>query len=127
MKTETYKELVDVHLQNRIWRNELELALLEIDFWEDLHETNTTANQPATKDSVEIMSQLHHYQRLAQRLLGEVEQQDLEVADGVRVNRILTTPTPDDRKYLREQMDTFRVNFQRFKNDIRQFFVTQAA
>jgi hypothetical protein len=127
MKTATYKELVDVHLQNRIWRNELELALLEIDFWEDLHETNVRPSSATAEESAEIMSQLHHYQRLGQQLLGEVQQQDQEVAEGVRINRILNSPTPDDRKYLREQMDTFRVNFQRFKNDIRQFFVAQAA
>lgn len=127
MKNETYKELVDVHLQNRIWRNELELSLLEIDFWEDLHEDNTRPSQATSEDSIEIMSQLHHYQRLAQRLLGELQQHDQEVAEGVRINRILNSPTPDDRKYMREQMDTFRINFQRFKSDIRKFFVAQAA
>jgi|AntAceMinimDraft_5_1070358.scaffolds.fasta_scaffold183334_2 hypothetical protein len=36
MKAKQYKELVDVHLQHRIWRNELEMAMIEIDFWEDL-------------------------------------------------------------------------------------------
>lgn len=126
MKTKEYKELVDVHLQHRIWRNELEMAMIEIDFWEEiLEKQKKEAGEEPVPGEADIMSYLHRYQRLSQELLAELQQQDKQVADGVKNNRVLSPPTMDDHKYLREHMDTFRADFREFKDKVRHFVIAQ--
>lgn len=128
MKAKQYKELVDVHLQHRIWRNELELSMIEIDFWEDVLETKKKdSGDGLLPGEADIMSSLHRYQRVSQELLAELQQQDKQVADGVQQNRVLAPPTMEDHKYLREHMDTFRADFLSFKNNVRQFVIAQPA
>lgn len=124
MTTDKYKKLIDVHLQHRIWRNELEMALMEIDFWEDLVGKNEQDTFETPK-MIDMVSQLHHYQRLSQQLLADVQEQEMQVAFGVKNKRILTPPTLDDYTYLREKMDDFHTNFHGFKTKIREFVSSQ--
>lgn len=119
-----YKKLIDVHLQHRIWRNELEMALMEIDFWEDLV-GKIEQNAIDAPQMIDMVGQLHHYQRLSQQLLADVQEQEMQVAFGVKNKRVLTPPTLDDYTYLREEMIDFHANFHKFKTKIREFVISQ--
>lgn len=128
MKTEKYRQLSEVHLMQRIWRSELELALLELDFWEDLLDTLNQSFHADVTDAdtwrVEI-GQLHHFRRLSKRLLGEIEAINGEVAIGVRIGQVMDKESRLDHQYLRREMDSFHADFRAFKTEIRQFMVVQ--
>ncbi|WP_020597672.1 hypothetical protein [Spirosoma panaciterrae] len=130
MKTEKYRQLTDVHLLHRIWRSELELALQEVNFWEDLLGTLNEAIDPT---SIPIdtwqteISQLHHFRRWIKRLLNEIEEVNEQVALGVRFDQVLDKDTRQNHQYLREEMDSFHSDFRTFKNHIRQYLSAQPA
>ncbi|MBN8824186.1 MULTISPECIES: hypothetical protein [unclassified Spirosoma] len=130
MKTDKYRQLTDVHLLHRIWRSELELALQEVNFWEDLlgtlDETINPTLMPVETWQTEI-SQLHHFRRLIKRLLNEIQEVNEQVALGVRFDQVLDKDTRLNHQYLREEMDSFHTDFRTFKNDIRQYLAAQPA
>ncbi|WP_080059121.1 hypothetical protein [Spirosoma aerolatum] len=130
MKTDKYRQLTDVHLLHRIWRSELELALQEVNFWEDLlgtlDETIDPTLMPVETWRTEI-SQLHHFRRLIKRLLNEIQEVNEQVALGVRFDQVLDKDTRLNHQYLREEMDSFHTDFRAFKNDIRQYLAAQPA
>ena len=75
MKAEKYSQLSEVHLLQRIWRNELELAAQEVKFWEDLLGTLGEGLDPGVTDADTWQTetnQLHHFQRLTKRLPVEM-------------------------------------------------------
>lgn len=128
MKAEKYRQLTDVHLLQRIWRNELELALQEVDFWEKLLGTLSEGLDARVTDSdtwKAELSQLHHFRRLAKRLLDEIKEIDEQVAAGVRVDHVLDADTRLNHQYLRQEMDSFHTDFRTFKSDIRQYMILQ--
>ncbi|MBC8151717.1 MAG: hypothetical protein H7Z72_02285 [Bacteroidetes bacterium] len=128
MKAEKYHQLSEVHLMQRIWRNELELAAQEVRFWEDLLGTLGEGLDPGVTGAdtwqAEI-DQLHHFQRLTKRLLDEIHTVDTEVADGVREGHVLDGETRLDHRYLRREMDSFHTDFRAFKTEIRKYMVAQ--
>ncbi|GAB3166605.1 hypothetical protein [Telluribacter humicola] len=125
METKKFKLLIDVHVQHLIWKNELELAQMELGFWEKLL-TTLEEQEPSIHDEViKEVSQLNHFQRLSQVLLNEVQEVDKRVAEGVQRNQVLDQQVRANHKYLREQMDAFHSNYQSFKDNIRQFVVAQ--
>ncbi|GAB4006283.1 hypothetical protein GCM10028808_07940 [Spirosoma migulaei] len=128
MRTEKYRQLNQVHLLHRIWRNELSLAIQEVNFWEDMLGSLGEGMSPAVTDDetwkAEI-SQLHHFRRLINRLLEEMQTIDSEVAAGVRFDHVLDTGTRQDHQFLREEMDSFHADFRTFKAEIRNYIVAQ--
>ncbi|MVM39380.1 hypothetical protein GO730_20385 [Spirosoma sp. HMF3257] len=128
MRAEKYRQLNQVHMMHRIWRNELSLALQEVDFWEDLlgslGENMTSEATDAEVWKAEI-SQLHHFRRLIKRLSDEIQEIDGQVANGVRFDHVLDTDTRQDHQYLREEMDSFHADFRAFKSEIRNYIVAQ--
>lgn len=129
MKTEKYHQLMDVHLLQRIWRNELELALLEVNFWEKLlgtlNENLDPTNWPDEDTWRTELSQLHHFRRLIGRLLDDLNRLDEQVATGVAFDHVLDKDTRLNHQYLREEMDSFHADFRAFKAQIRPFIVGQ--
>ncbi|MGF7216217.1 hypothetical protein GGR92_002382 [Spirosoma lacussanchae] len=124
MKPEKYRQLTEAHLLHRIWRNELELALQEVNFWEELLGTLneiTVAGAEADTTWTAELSQLHHFRRLSKRLLQDIDTLESEVAKGVRLGRILDAETRLDHQYLRTEMDSFHTDFRTFKTDIRRY------
>ncbi|MBC8155743.1 MAG: hypothetical protein H7Z72_22880 [Bacteroidetes bacterium] len=128
MRTEKQHQLTEVHLLHRIWRNELELSLQEVNFWEDLLGTLGEGLEPGATDAdtwrVEI-DRLHHFRRLSTRLLSDTQIVDGEVADGVLKGHVLDRDTRLDHQYLRKEMDSFHAEFRAFKTEIRQYMVAQ--
>lgn len=128
MRTEKYRQLNQIHLLHRIWRNELSLAIQEVNFWEDMLGALGEGMSPAVTDAdtwkAEI-SQLHHFRRLSKRLLEELQTVDSEVASGVRFDHVLDTGARQDHQYLREEMDSFHTDFRAFKTEIRNYIVAQ--
>lgn len=128
MKTEKYRQLNEVHLLHRIWHNELELALQEITFWEELLGTLSEGLDPAeisTDNWKAEISQLHHFQRLTKGLLAEIKAINGEIATGVQTDHVLDTETRLDHQYLRGEMDSFHTDFRAFKTNIRQHLIAQ--
>lgn len=129
MRTEKYRQLTDVHLLNRIWCSDLEIALHEVSFWEDLLNAldGELEPAPATYDDTwkTELGQLHHFRRLIKRLLGEKQELNKQVAAGVRVDHVLDTDTRLNHQYLREEMDSFHADFRAFKTEIRPYVTTQ--
>ncbi|WP_338869002.1 hypothetical protein WBJ53_19005 [Spirosoma sp. SC4-14] len=126
MTTEKYRQLTDVHLLHRIWHSELELALQEVNFWEDLLGTlneNLDPNQRAIENWQHEIGQLHHFRRLTKRLMEEIDGVEKEVAMSVRTDHVLDADTRLDHQYLREEMDSFHADFRAFKNEIRRYTV----
>ena len=128
MTTDKYTQLLDMQLLHRIWGSDLELALQEVNFWDELLGTLGTGLDPAMANArtwqIEI-DQLHHFRRLATRLLGDLQTLDKDVADGVRRDHVLDTETRLDQQYLRVAMDSFLSDFRPFKTEIRHFLVAQ--
>lgn len=128
MKAEKYSQLSEVHLLQRIWRNELELAAQEVKFWEDLLGTLGEGMDPGVTDAdtwqAEVR-QLQHFQRLTKRLLNEIHTVDTAVASGVREGHVLAGETRLDHHHLRQEMDSFHADFRAFKTEIRQYMVAQ--
>ncbi|RYF78469.1 MAG: hypothetical protein EOO39_01385 [Cytophagaceae bacterium] len=83
MKSTTYRQLTSVHLLHRIWHNELELALQEVTFWEELLGTLSEVEHPKAAEAqtwqTEI-NQLHHFRRLTKRLLDDIQTVDQQLA-----------------------------------------------
>ena len=128
MNADKYRQLNEVHLLHRIWQNELELALQEANFWEELLGTLGEGLDPSVTDSdtwKAETSQLHHFQRLTKRLLAEISAIDSEIATGVKSDHVLDTETRLDHQYLRTEMDSFHADFHRFKSTIRQYMIDQ--
>lgn len=129
MRAEKYRLLTDVHLLNRIWRSDLEIALHEVNFWESLLSSldEDLDSAPATHAQTwqTELSQLHHFRRLIKRLLDEVQDLDKQIAFGVRVDHVLDTDTRLTHQYLREEMDSFHAGFRAFKTEIRQYITAQ--
>ena len=128
METKKFKLLTDVHVQHLIWKKELELARMELDFWEKLLTTLEEEQEPSAgvdEEWVNELSRLNHFQRLSQLLLNEVLEVDKRVSQGVQHNQVLDQQVRADHRYLREQMDTFHRNYHTFKTNIRQFVVAQ--
>ena len=129
MKTEKYRHLTDMHLLNRLWRNDLEVALHEVNLWKILlNSLNADLDPvPSTHDKTwkTELGQLHHFRRLIKRLLEEVQDLDNQLAAGVRVDYVLDADTRLNNKYLREEMDRFHSDFRAFKTEIRQYVTAQ--
>jgi hypothetical protein len=128
MNADKYRQLNEVHFLHRIWQNELELALQEANFWEELLGSLGEGLDPAVTDAdtwkAEV-SQLHHFQRLSKRLLVDIRTLDSEVATGVKTDHVLDTETRLDHQYLRTEMDSFHADFRTFKSIIRQYLIDQ--
>ncbi|MBO0951798.1 hypothetical protein [Fibrella forsythiae] len=128
MKATTYRQLTSVHLLHRIWHNELELALQEVLFWQELLGTLSEVEHPKAAEAqtwqTEI-NQLHHFRRLITRLRNDVQTVDQELAMSVRFEHVPAKETRLDHQYLREEMDSFHADFRTFKASIRQFIVTK--
>ncbi|GAB3949643.1 hypothetical protein GCM10028805_26240 [Spirosoma harenae] len=127
MKAEKYRKLMEVHMLHRIWRNELELALQEVNFWEELFNT-LSIGQDFTEDSIDWQNevgQLHHFRRLCTRLLEEIKQLEGQLTHGVQIAHVLDADTRLNHQYIREAMDSFHTDFRRFKTEIRQYLVEQ--
>jgi hypothetical protein len=128
MNADKYRQLNEVHLLHRIWQNELELALQEVNFWEELLGTLSEGLDPSVTDSASWkaeISQLHHFQRLSKRLLDNIKTIDSEVAAGVKTGHGLDTESRLDHQYLRTEMDSFHSDFRTFKSIIRQYMIDQ--
>lgn len=128
MRAQKYNQLSEVHLLQRIWRNELELAAQEVKFWEDLLSTLGEGLAPGVTDAdtwqAEI-NQLRQFGRLTKRLLDEIHTIDAEVAEGVQSGHVLNSETRLDHRYLRQEMDSFHTDFRAFKTEIRRYMVAQ--
>lgn len=128
MRAEKYSQLSEVHLLQRIWRNELELAAQEVTFWENLLGTLGEGLAPGVTDAgtwqAEV-NQLRQFGRLIKRLLDELHAIDGEVADGVRSGHVLDRETRLDHRYLRQEMDSFHTDFRAFRTEIRTYMVAQ--
>lgn len=82
---EKYRQLTKVHLLHRIWHSELNLALREIIFWQELLGTLSEVEDSANAQTWQTeIDQLHHFQRLAKRLLEDIHTVDQETAMGIR-------------------------------------------
>ncbi|GAB4048892.1 hypothetical protein [Spirosoma litoris] len=126
MKAQKYRQLTEVHLLHRIWRSDLELALQEVNFWEALLGTLSEGLGPTATDAdswKEELSQLHHFRRLINRLLEEIQTIEKQVAAGVQFDHILDPDTRLNHQYLRQEMDSFHTDFRAFKTDIRHYMV----
>lgn len=130
MTTEKYRQLSQVHLLHRIWQSDLELASAEVDFWEDILSTLNEGVDPGVIESnlwrTEI-NQLHHFRRLINRLLEEIQTVNTEVAHGVQTGYVLDNEVRLDHAYLRMEMDSFHTDFRDFKTEIRNYMAAQAA
>ncbi|QIP13719.1 hypothetical protein G8759_14385 [Spirosoma aureum] len=129
MKAEKYRQLSYVHLLNQIWRSDLEIALLEVNFWENLLNTLDTDLDPAHSNhdstwKTEI-SQLHHFRRLIKRLLDEIQELEKQLATGVQTDHVLDADTRLNHQYLRLELDSFHADFRAFKTEIRQYITAQ--
>jgi hypothetical protein len=128
MTSEKYKQLTDVHVQHQIWSKELELALMELNFWDELVTSFSHQRNPGQEpgdDWHEETGRLHSFQRLVRQLTTELQSLNKEVADGVQANKILNPETRSGHQYLRQQMDSFHTDFQIFKNEMRQYVIAQ--
>ncbi|MBC3787601.1 hypothetical protein [Spirosoma utsteinense] len=128
MRTEQYRQLTELHLLHRIWKSELELALQEITFWEELLGTLGEGLDPAitnANDWKTEISQLHHFRRLTTGLLAEIQAINSEVATGVQTGHVLDIETRLDHQYLRKEIDSFHADFRTFKARIRQHLIAQ--
>ncbi|QIP15142.1 hypothetical protein G8759_22210 [Spirosoma aureum] len=129
MKSEKYGLLTAVHILNRIWCNDLEIALHEVNFWEDLLisldvdiDAVTSTHDDTRKTE---LGRLHHFRRLVKRLLEEIQNLDKQMATRVCINHVLDTDTRLNHQYLREEMDSFQADFRIFKTEIRQYVTAQ--
>lgn len=128
MKIAKYRQLTQVHLVHKIWRSELELALQEVTFWEQLLGALGEGLDAHVTDADTWkgeLSQLHHFRRTGKRLLQEVNEVDEQLASGVRGNHGLDADTRLNHQYLRQEMDSFHTDFRAFKSEIRQYIVLQ--
>lgn len=128
MKATIYRQLTSAHLLHRIWHNELELALQEVNFWEELLGTLSEVEHPKAAEAQTWqteLNQLHHFRRLTKRLLDDIQTVDQQLAMGVRFDNVLDKETRLDHQYLREEMDSFHADFRTFKTNIRQYMVTK--
>lgn len=128
MKKEKYQQLVDVHVLHQIWTSELQLTLQEVDFWEKLLGTLNEGLDPTVTDEKSWrneLSQLHHFRRLATRLLDEIGLVNAEVADGVRTGTVLNRENRLDHQYLRMEMASFSADFRTFRAGIRRHLIAQ--
>ena len=129
MNKEKYRQLIDVHVLHQIWTSELQLALQEVDFWEKLLGTLNEGLDPTITDEKSWrneLSQLHHFRRLATRLLDEIRLINAEVADGVRTNSVLNRENRLDHRYLWMEMVSFSAGFRTFRAGIRRHLVAQS-
>ncbi|RIV17703.1 hypothetical protein DYU11_31160 [Fibrisoma montanum] len=128
MKNQKYHQLIDVHVLHQIWTSELQLALQEIDFWEKLLGTLNESLDPTITDENSWrnkLNQLHHFRRLAGRLLDEIRLVNAEVADGVRADSVLNRENRLDHQYLRMAMASFSADFRLFRAGIRRYLIAQ--
>ncbi|UFH57104.1 hypothetical protein [Spirosoma sp. KNUC1025] len=131
MRTDKYHQLNEVHLLQRIWRSELELALQQVTFWEELLgslDENLDANKTTFDDTWQMeLGQLHHFRRLIKRLQEDLQSLDEQVALGVRTDHVLDKETRLNQQYLREEMDSFHADFRTFKNGVRRYIAAEPA
>lgn len=129
MKAETYRQLTDVHLLNRIWGSDLEIALHEVNFWEILLNSLDADLDPvpATHDETwkKELGQLHHFRKVIKRLQEDLKMLDEQLAFGVRGDHVLDTDTRQNHQNLREEMDHFHADFRAFKTEIRHYVTAQ--
>jgi len=127
MKDKEYKRLVDVHLSQKIWRNEIELWSQETAFFEDiLHETETWAalSLDQTKAATELMNQIHHFERLCGQSLIELDAMNKEVAEDIQSDEKLGIESKDDQEHFKIKMEYFEQNYRLFKKEFRGFVAT---
>lgn len=128
MRTDKYRQLSDIQLLHRIWRSELDLALQEVNFWEDLLGALNENLDPVTTETWQMeLGQLHHFRRLIKRLQEEMRDLDKAIATGVLFDKVLDTDTRLDQQYLREEMDSFHADFRAFKTEIRKYIASEPA
>lgn len=129
MRTEKYRQLIDVHLLHRVWQSELDIALQEVNFWEELLNSLNADTEPDPSERDETwkteLAQLHHFRRLIKRLQEEMQELDEQIAAGVRVDHVLDTDSRLTHQYVQAEMDSFHADFRAFKTEIRQYITAQ--
>ncbi len=124
MTTEKYYQLSHVHFEQKLWKNELEMIQQEVDFFQNLLKTLEDEHLTATKHEQKIgefFNLSHHYIRLIKRLFGELDNIEIEIAQGVLNENILDKEQRLDHQYFREQMDYLEQNYRIYKTNFRNF------
>ena len=120
-----YYQLNHVHFQNRLWRNELEMIQHEVGFFlEIISEIPTDDGNLLNANKHAFISQFHHFQRLTQRLLEELDSLEKEIADGVLRDNILDKIQLLDHQYLKDEMDYLEEDYRTTKSKFKEFVVS---
>ncbi|GAB4020167.1 hypothetical protein [Spirosoma koreense] len=129
MKDDPFRQLISLQLVHRIWQSDLDIALREVNFWEDLLTSldNDLAPNETTHDNTwqKELSQLHHFRRLIRRLQEDLQTLDQHVAASVRIGHVPDEDMRSNHDYLRAEMDRFHADFRAFKTEIRQYLTSQ--
>jgi hypothetical protein len=124
MKTDKMNQLSHVHLLQRLWKNGLETVQLEIDYFlsiiEDLRK-HKNISEGTKVDLLSFNDQFYHYKRLITKILAEIKQVDLELANGVLNDDILNEESKKDHQYLKGEMDYFDYDFLQVKKSFKDF------
>jgi hypothetical protein len=128
MKTDKMNQLSHVHLLQRIWKNGLETVQLEIDYFLSVIEELSKNNHISEETKVDLLSyneQFYHYKRLIIKILEEIKQVDLELANGVLNDDILNDESKKDHQYLKGEMDYFDYDFLQVKKSFKDFVMNR--
>lgn len=109
------KILQNMHFEHMLWQNELEFTRREIAIFERFLANKEGSISPERVNS--MMSQLHHFMRLATKILDEITSNEKQLC----LDEKTCGDAKDDYRYLREEMFYFEQNYRQFKKEFRAF------
>ncbi len=117
-------QVARVHFEHRLWKNELEAAQQETEFFQNILQELKTRTIHDTPNSLKVASfckQFQHYERLIQRLLTEIQNIEKEIAESYSVGVFYGKEQKKDHQYLTEEMKYFEFDYRENKNTFKQF------
>ena len=122
---DTMKTLQRMHFEHTLWQNLLEFAQNELPILEQFLESSDRSF--SEKEKVEQLSKLHHFERLADKLMKSLMAHKSDLATEIQTNSIKDASLRDDHKYLRDEMFIFEQNYGAFKRAFREFIAEATA
>lgn len=116
---DTMKTLQRMHFEHTLWQNLLEFAQNELPILEQFLENSDRSF--LEKDKVEILSKLHHFERLADKLMKSLMAHKGDLATEVQTDQIKDATLRNDHSYLRDEMFLFEQNYAAFKREFKDF------
>ncbi|MFC5412472.1 hypothetical protein ACFPMF_24320 [Larkinella bovis] len=127
MNKQSYRTLTEEHFCHQLWQNDLIMAEQELTFFEHLlDQLNPIGlpNSPGADYLDEILSNLHHFNRLIPVLKQDIQQTEKQLATDVKATDNVSAAQKKDHAYLRSEMDDFEQSYRQFKQTFRTLFTS---